>query len=257
MQSGGSRWRKWLRDWLLGEPPDCDPAPRQTQDVWDDTAEELLEQTKLSAGQEDARTQSLIGRAGVLLGFCGAAIALSAATGKELLTQSAELGEPARDIAAYSLVVGLVLVSAAGVMALSALHPKRGKTLSVEELKAWSKPEAFKTSRFEYRRSLQWSLADSVDKERPHNHKRGRALRLGSWLLALGIVCLAPTALVFALDAADGPECKAKQAGTTAGLVQGSGEWPPPVTCPKQDGIFTDNAPGRERSSEPADASTH
>ena len=91
------------------------------EDPQAETSEELLDQTRWLADAEQERAHSLVTRAGVVIGFAGAAIALTAGQAKELLVRADELGSPGREIADIALFVAVALVVISAAMALICL----------------------------------------------------------------------------------------------------------------------------------------
>lgn len=178
------------------------PYSRDVSDIVPESVEELRNAVRDLLKDEDARAQSLNGRASGLTGFVGLILSVAAAAGAAGGSgTTAGLHHWPRIVVGVSVAVSLLtLVAAVFVAVVKVLLPNPGATISTREVERYPLPESISQGKVMIQGRLMWGFVDALRRERQQNESKERWLRLSYVVVCvgLGFVTVAGTAAIVA-----------------------------------------------------------
>jgi hypothetical protein len=169
-------------------------------DIVPESVEELRNAVRDLVKDEDARAESLNGRASGLTGFVGLILSVAAAAGAVggRGTTAGLHHWPRIVVGVFVAAALLTLVTAVFVSVVKVLLPRPGVTMSMEEVERYPLPESVSQDKVMIQGRLMWGYVEALRRERKRNDDKERWLKLSYVVvcLGLGLVSLAGTTAI-------------------------------------------------------------
>lgn len=152
-----------------------------------DTVEALVDTVRALLRDEDAREQSVTGRAVGLSGFAGLVLSLAGpvtASAVKLQTLPGQWKDAVLGLIAFSLAALLATVVSA---IFGVLRPREFATIAMSEVHRYPLPEYIEQPRVMVQGTTLRGLVDALATERSKNSRKARALGLSYVFLASGL----------------------------------------------------------------------
>jgi hypothetical protein len=176
------------------------PYSRDVSDIVPESVEELRNAVRDLVKEEDARAESLNGRASGLTGFVGLILSVAAAAGAVGGSgTTAGLHHWSRIVVGGSVAAALLaLVAAVFVSVVKVLLPSGGITFSMEEVERYPLLESVSQEKVMIQGRLMRGFVEALTRERQRNDSKARWLKLSYIVVcvALGLVSLAATTAI-------------------------------------------------------------
>lgn len=163
------------------------PTGAPPTDIKADTVEALVDTVRALLRDEDAREQSVTGRAVGLSGFSGLVLSLAGPVSASAVKLDTLPGQW------KGAALGLLTVSLAALLAtvltaiFGVLRPREFATIAMSEVERYPLPEYIGQSRVMVQGTTLRGLVDALATERDKNSRKANALGRAYQLLALGL----------------------------------------------------------------------
>ena len=193
----------------------------QGANIVPESVEELRNAVRDLVKDEDARAQSLNGRASGLTGFVGLILSVAAAAGAVGgRGTAAGLHHWPRIVVGVSVAAALLaLVAAVFASVVKVLLPSPGVTISIKEVERYPFPEFISQDKVMIQGRLMWGFVDALKRERERNESKARWLKLSYIVvcIGLGFVSLAGATAIVDRYVAGRPGRPADHSGASGG----------------------------------------
>jgi hypothetical protein len=176
------------------------PCSRHVSEIVPESVEELRNAVRDLLKDEDARAESLNGRASGLTGFVGLILSVAAAAGAVGGTGTTSgLHHWSRIVVGGSVAAALLaLVTAVFVSVVKVLLPNPGTTISTREVERYPLPQSVCEAKIMIQGRLMRGFVEALRREREQNDTKERWLKLSYIVVCvgLGLVSLAGTTAI-------------------------------------------------------------
>jgi hypothetical protein len=198
------RFLAWLRLEEAGwrEPPLPESGPTTANER---TVRDLVDEAKFHAAFEESRLNSAQTRASWLLAFVGIIVGLAASQAHDTLLRSRGLGVVGRPLAAWSLIVAVVLLLASAGFALSVIFRAKSWVWDSDEIRKMPTYESVERDPTSVQGTFLRGLTQRILVESGAYKYLSRRLDIAFAALATGLAALAINVGVYAVRTVENP----------------------------------------------------